>query len=101
MSIVTVNKILWKDGEGNLHDITKMSDEYVKNCIAWLQRRKNEFDAVAEEHGYDLSDYTDEDYDWIETFLQELCRRGEEEITIPREEGCEYEEECDPGIFRY
>lgn len=89
MASKTKTATYWTDGCGHDHNIQKISDEYLLNIIAWLQRRKQGIADAAAEEGYDLSEILDDHSTDLQTMLDELCRRSDEGIVIERKDGSE------------
>lgn len=80
----------WTDGRGRNHDITKMSNDYVINCIGFLQRRIQLLNEVEyDTQGYALEKEIAQYQQNIKMFVEELDRREEHGIMIERKDGCE------------
>jgi len=80
--------VYWEDGRGNKHDISTISDEYLMNIIAWLQRRKRDLTDAAKEHESEL-DFGHEHFGMIQVLIEEAERRARDGISIERCDGSE------------
>lgn len=79
-------KTVWVDGSGREHPVCKMSDEYILNCICWLQRKISLCDIKSYPV---LKSYVKELKADLQPLIQELKRREKAKIKIAREDGCE------------
>lgn len=78
----------WEDGYGIRHEVDKMSNDYVMNCICFLQKRRERLDRVE----FDVKSINDEINacaQSIEMFADELERREQIGLVIERRDGCE------------
>lgn len=79
-------KIVWVDGLGREHPIAKMSDEYVLNCVCWLQKKITLCDIKSYPV---LKDYVKELKADLKPLIQELEERKRKQVKIARKDGCE------------
>ena len=97
--IKSYKKKVWVDGRSREHDIKLMSDEYIINCICFMQRRMetlmSSVDLIMMDHlgkegelGWAEEQVTDARVSII-MFSREMYRRQRKGITIAREHGCE------------
>lgn len=77
------NKKVWVDGNGRELDVEEMADDYIMNCLALLQRRKNELSDVEWDFKAINKEITRCDKA-IAMFADEMLRREDLGITIER-----------------
>lgn len=77
----------WEDAKGNAYDISEMSDEYVLNCITFLQRKVTIWQTLPSSKVV-TTQLKDMKAD-IHILLKEMERRQLHDIFISREDGCE------------
>lgn len=92
-------KKVWVDGRNREHNIKEMSDEYIINCICFMQRRMETLVASADEVMINHLGKESE-FEWMQEqvtdaqksiimFHREMYRRKKKGITIERADGCE------------
>lgn len=81
---------IWTDASGTEHKVSEMSDDYVRNCLVFCQRRIQILREVNDTYdSADVQEQIDSLENSVETFVAELDYRRENGISISRAEGCE------------
>ena len=83
-------KSVWTDGRGVTHDVSKMSDDYVRNCIVYCQRRIQILREVNDTYeSTDIQEQMTNLEQSVEELVAEMDYRHENNIVIDRTQGCE------------
>lgn len=90
----------WTDGRGVTHNVSQMSDDYVRNCIVFCQRRIQILREVDEDFdSEDIQEQMSNLQDSVEELVAEMDYRRDNDITISRGDGCEGRNRHDSGCY--
>jgi len=83
-------KSVWTDGQNVTHNVSEMSDDYVRNCIVFCQRRVQILREVNDTYeSADIQEQVSGLEESVETLVAEMDYRRENGISISRTQGCE------------